>query len=417
MSSSCRNLYAVLGAGALLGLAPRAHAQNWQILPRIEGGGTYNDNYRMATPPTAKTAVYGPYIDAQLDFGLISQRSKLDFVPRVHATYYPSDTADQSTDEYLYLTGEHTGLRSDLKGLAQWSDESVIYSELIPAAFPGVGLGQKGVGEYGRVGVRNRRRMERVAPEYIFDFTQRTHLDLKAQYQRFSFSQSLFQQVGYTDYSGHAGVLFDLTPQSTFSVTGVGSRFLPQRGGHDANRYGVDFEWRQARSQIMTTYLRAGLNRLNSNTVIGTVSTTGFTGGAGVEWRYQITEVVLDVLRNYSPSSAGAELVSDEARFRVLHAFEPRLSGYFAARAVRMRGASSRAGLAISGEDYLAGELGMQYQLTLNSRIAVTYDYTWQRFQTEPSAASNAIAVAFVYQPLSRYQPLPEFTGIPQQEP
>ena len=177
----------------------------------------------------------------------------------------------------------------------------------------------------------------------------------------------------------------------------------------------MDLEWDQHPSQIMRSYLRVGASRVQANTVIGTTSTTGFTGGAGVQWRYQITEVVLDLLRNYSPSSAGAEIVNDELRFRVLHAFEPRLAGYFAARAVRLRGASSQPQLAIVGEDYFTAEAGVTYQFTMSFRVEAGYTYTWQRFQGEASAGSNAIAVAFIYQPLSQFQPLPEFTGIPQE--
>ena len=424
MSSSSRRRYVLLGAaGALLGLASGTRAANWEILPRLEGGGTYNDNYRMAEGAAPKLRVYGPYADVQLDLNLISPRGNFEIVPHVHTTYFPSDTADDSTDEYLTMDGEYHGLRSDLKGAAEYSDEAIITSELLPATFPGVALGQEVGGEYGRVSIRNRRQLERVAPEYTYDFTQRAHLDLQALYDRASFSNGnqsasyglSVTQIGFENYGGRGGMRFDVTPESTVSVSGVVARFQPQRGGHDTNRYGVDVEWGEQPSQIMHTYLRVGANRVQANTVIGTASTTGFSGGAGVAWRYQITEVILDLLRNYSPSSAGAEVVNDELRFRVLHAFKPRLSGFFAARAVRLRGASSQPQLAIDGEDYFTGEAGVDYQFTMRFRVQATYDYTWQRFQGEPSAGSNAFALAFIYQPLSRYQPLPEFTGIPQE--
>lgn len=417
MSSSYRKFYVALGAGALLGMTSRAPAANWQLLPRIEAGGTYNDNYRMAESPYPKLSVYGPYIDASVDAALISPRAKLDIVPRVHATYFPSDTADQSTNEYLDIDGDYRGLRSELKGVAQYSNESVIYSELLSPTFAGVGLGQQVGGVYGRVGVRNRRTMERVVPEYIYDLTQRTHLDLQAQYQHVTFGKTLFQQVGFTSYTGRLGAIYDATQRSKLSVTGVASRFMPQRGGFNTNRYGMNFQWAMSESQIMHTYLRVGASRVQANTNVGTVSTTGFAGGAGVEWKYQITEVVLDVIRDFTPSSVGSEVVSDQVRFRILHAFKPRFSGLFSARAVRLSGVSTRIGTAVQGEKYLAAELGAEYQVTMSSRIEATYDYTWQEFAGEPHAASNAVTLDFVYQPLSQYEPLPEFTGIPKQEP
>ncbi|MBW4051994.1 MAG: hypothetical protein HIU85_11115 [Proteobacteria bacterium] len=415
MSSSYRSFYVVLGAGALIGLVSRTSAANWEWLPRIEAGGTYNDNYRLADSSAGKVQVYGPYIDAQLAADLLSPRSELDIVPRVVSSYYPSDSADSSTNEYLDVNGAYRGLRSHFKGAARFSDETIIDSELLPAAFPGVALGQAVSASTGRVAFHNRRELERLMPQYTYDLTQRTHLRLSGQYEHASFSHSLFQQVGYQDYYGKVGMSFDVTPRSALEVSGVAARFLPQVGGHDTNRYGVDLQWNTQESQVMQAYLRLGASRLQAQTTFGTVSSNGVTGGAGVEWRYQITEVVLDVMRNLSPSDAGAEVVSDEARFRILHAFRPLLSGFFAARAVRVRGSSSQVPLTIDGEDYFTGEVGLIYQITMSWRVQGTYDYIWQRFQTSPSAASNAVTFSFVYQPLSRYEPLPEFTGIPRE--
>ncbi len=415
MSSSCRRLYVTLGAGALLGVgAGAAGAANWEFLPRLEGGATYNDNYRMAEGSTPKQQVYGPYIDAQFSADLISQRGFLDIVPRIVSNYYPNDTGDNSTNEFLDVAGDLKGLRSELKGVAQYYNETTIISELPPATFPGVNLGQIVGGATGRVSFRNREQFARIAPEYLYDLTQRTHLDLQADVQHASFGKSLIQQFGYDNYTGRAGVLFDLTPRSNLAVRGVYARFLPQVGS-DTDRYGLELQWSMSNSQIMQTYVRFGANRLAASTPQGTVNSNGFTGGAGVQWNFQVTQVVLDVLRALTPSDAGSVITNDELRFRVLHAFEPRLSGYFGARALRVRGASSRPGLAIQGEDYIAGEVGLEYQVSLNFRVQGTYTLTWQQFQGEPSAQSNAVGLAFIYQPLSQYQPLPEFTGIPRE--
>jgi len=430
-----------LGAGALIGLGPGAsRAANWELLPRIEGGGTYNDNYRMANTSTGKLQVYGPYIDAQLDAQLVSPTSKLEIVPRVRSDDYPTDHADQSTDGFLDIDWDTKTQRSDFTGVATYANETVILSELLPATFPGVALGQVVPAQGGVVSFHNREQLEHVAPDYTFDFTQRTHLNLQAAYDRASFNHSLIQQVGYDNYSGQAGLLFNVTPLSTLSINGLGSRFRPQEGGQASTTYGVNLEWDLVHSQIAHFYARIGDNRTRSDvtntttvttstprrgrpplvtttttTTYGTVTTNGVTGGVGVDLRYQVTEVTVDFLRALAPSDAGAEVVSDELRFRVLHAFQPRLSGFFGVRGVRLRGTSNQAALAITGEDYVAAEGGFEYQFTQSWRMQATYDYTWQRFQGTPSASSNAVGLAIIYQPLSRYEPLPEFTGIPRE--
>lgn len=439
MSSSCRRLYVALGAGALLGIGHGAIADNWEVLPRLELGGMYNDNYRLGNTAPDELQVYGPYIDAQLDAQLVSPTSKFQIVPRVHSDYFPTDHADQSTDGYLDLDWDTRTERSDFTGVASYANESVIYSELLPANFVGVALGQPVGGESGLVSFRNREQLEHLAPIFTYDFTQRTHLNLQGDYDRASFkSAGPIAQVGYQDYGGQAGLVFDVTPLSKLSLNGVGTRFVPAEGGHDTNTYGVNVQWDFMRSQITHFYARIGDNRSKADltntttittpsglrgvpptvttlTTAGTVTTNGVTGGVGVALTYQVTEVTIDLLRSLAPSDAGAQVISNEERFRVLHAFTPRFSGFFAARGIQLRGSSSQIALAINGEDYLTAEGGFDYQFTQSVRVEAKYDFIWQRFQGTPSASSNAVGLAFVYQPLSRYEPLPEYTGIPQE--
>jgi hypothetical protein len=405
-----------LGAGALFGAGPGCTmAANWELLPRIEAGGTYNDNYRMANDSADKLQVYGPYIDAQLSANLISETGNLDIVPRVRSDYFPSDHADQSTDGYLDIDGDYRTPRSELTGAAQFSDETVIYSELLPATFPGLALGEVVSGVSGLVSVRNRRQLERLAPRYRYDLTERTHLNLAANVLHVNYQRNLPGEEGFNSYMGSGGLGFDVSERSIFTVTGLADHFVPRLGGQVTNRYGLDMQWDLRQSQIMHFYARIGASHTQAQTNIGTVSNNGLVGGMGVNLTYQVTQVTLDALRDFAPSAAGAVLITDELRFRVLHAFEPRFSGFLGLRGYRTRGQSSQGLLAIAGQDYATAEAGVDYQITQSYRLEATYDLTWQRFQGTPSAASNAVALAIVYQPLSQYQPLPELNGIPQE--
>lgn len=435
----CR-LCSAIALGAPIFLSPAlARADNWELLPRIEFGGTYNDNYRLANTPAQELQVYGPYLDAQLNMQLVSPTSKLEIVPRVRTDDYPTDHEDQSTDGFLNIGWDTKTLRSDFNGVATYANETVIMSELLPANFAGVALGQVVGGASGIVTFHDREQLAHVAPDYTYDFTQRTHLNLQAAYDHASFSQSQIQQVGYNNYMGQAGILFNVSQLSTLSLNGVGSRFVPQEGNGATTTYGVNVEWDLVHSQIAHFYARLGDNRSRSDvtttttitnppvrrgapptvttlTTSGTVTTNGVTGGVGMELRYQVTEVTLDFLRALSPSDVGAQVVHTEARFRVLHAFAPRFSGFLAVRGIRLRGSSDQVGLRITGEDYVAAESGVDYQITQSFRVEAKYDFMWQRFQGTPSASSNAVGLAIIYQPLSRYEPLPQFTGIPLQE-
>jgi len=439
MSSSCRRLYIAIGAASLVSVGPAAaRADNWELLPRIELGGTYNDNYRLANTPADELKVYGPYLDAQLDMQLVSPTSKLQIVPRVRTDDYPTDHEDQSTDGFLDIDWDTKTLRSDFSGVATYANETVIMSELLPATFPGVGLGQVVGGESGIVTFHDREQLAHVAPVYTYDLTQRAHLNLQGAYDHASFSQSQIQQVGYDNYSGQVGILYNVTQLSSLSLNGVGSRFVPQEGSGATTTYGVNAQWDLVHSQIAHFYARLGDNRSRSDvtttttvttlplrpgppptvtqvTTSGVVNTNGVTGGVGMELRYQVTELTVDFLRSLSPSDVGAQVVNNEVRFRLLHAFAPRFSGFLAARGIRLRSSSSHAGLTVTGEDYMTAETGVDYQFTESFRMEAKYDFMWQRFQGTPSASSNAVGLSVIYQPLSRYEPLPEFTGIPQE--
>jgi hypothetical protein len=417
MSWSCRRLYVALGAGALFGLTTGAGADNWEFLPRVELGGTYSDNFRLADIPDQELEVYGPYLDAQLAMDFISQTSKLDITPRIRSDYYPTDHTDQSTDGYLDIDGEHRTLRSDLTGVLQFSDEQIFYSDYLPATFPGLALGQAATAPSGHITVSTRQKLVRAVPEYKYDFTQRTHLDLNADVEHASYQQSQVEQIGYSSYTGSAGVGFDVSPRSVFTVTGLGTHFAPQAGGNTTNDYGAQGEWDLQETQIAKFYARVGVERSEAQTqTAGTVSNNGLTGGVGVDLRYQVTEVTIDALRSLIPTSEGVVMTDQELRFRVLHAFYPQFSGFLGVRGMRLSGASGQAALRVTSENYATAEAGVDYQITQNYRLEGAYDFAWQQFPDTPTATSNAVRLAVIYQPLSRYEPLPEFTGIPPQE-
>ncbi len=127
-------------------------------------------------------------------------------------------------------------------------------------------------------------------------------------------------------------------------------------------------------------------------------------GGAGVQWSFQITQFLVDALRSLEPSSFGVVMARNELRFRVNRDLRPRLRSYVALRAVSMT--SGQTAINVQRRDYAAGEAGLEWQTTRSFRVVGTYDYTWQRFEGEPNAISNAVTLSVVYQPVSRFEPI-----------
>ena len=432
-----------LAASLLAGT--RAYAGNWDFEPRIELGGEYNDNYRLAESGTPKIPAYGTLADVAMGFVLIDPRSELDIVPRVHSSFFPDDHEDQSTDGYLNIGGNYHFLRGILSGTASYANETVISSELLPADFPGVGLGQV-IGEgTGRVSIHNRRQLEQVAPKFTFDFTPRYHLVADANIEAASYTNNLsassgltaaqqaqYVQVGFKNFYGSAGVQYDITQRQDIIWRLLGSEFMPDHAtvlgtgptatpinsdSTNTERYGGEAQWDTKPNDVMQTYVRLGVNEVHADTAVdGVINKTLLVGGAGVVWTYQLSQYIIDAVRDLSPSAAGAVIQQDEFRGRMLRAIQPRLYAVLAARYVRVRGASQTI-LGVQGSDYAAASAGLQFQITPNYRLATEYDYTWQKFQGEPYAASNGISVSIIWQPQSRYRPIPNYNALPLDRP
>jgi hypothetical protein len=406
MSLSFRNLAGATLASAAM-LASKAHAGDWDFNPRIELGGQ------------PKVPAYGSMADVSLTERLIDPRYEFDISPHLHNTFFPDDHTDQSTDGYLDLSGNYHTERATYGGLLTYANETVISSELLTASFPGEGLGQTTGEETGLVSVHNRRQLERFAPTYTYDFSQRLHLKTQGEYENASFSHNIVQQQagtnlliaqqGFKDYYGKAGIQYDFSQRYDLVSSLVASKYLPDDQPTDTDRYGIEEQFEAKPNQVMQWYARLGVDEIHANTLVdGNIDKTLVVGGAGITWTYQVAQYTMDAIRDLSASAGGAVVQHDELRGRVLKALTPRLYTIVAARYARVRGASQTI-LGIVGSDYTAASAALQYQITQNYRLAGEYDYTWQRFEGEPSSKSNGIMISVIWQPLSRYNPVPNF--------
>jgi hypothetical protein len=430
MSSLFRNTRAGGARAALAGatlasaamLATKAHAGEWDFNPRLELGGEYNDNYRLAGSNQPKVPAYGTLTDLSFTERLLDPRYEFDISPELRNSFLPDDHGDQSTDGYLNLSGTYHTERATYGGLLTYANETVLSSELLSASFPGQQLGETTGVETGLVSFHNRRVLERFMPNFSYDFSQRLHLRSQAEYENASFSHNFAQlqsgtnlliaQQGFKDYYGKAGLQYDFSQRYDLVSSLIGSKYLPDGSPTDTTRYGVEEQFEARPNQVMQWYARVGVDEVHANTLVdGNIDKTLLVGGAGVTWTYQLSQYTLDFIRDLSASSGGAVVQHEELRGRMLKALAPRLYTVLAARYVRIRGASDTI-LGIVGSDYAAASAALDYQLTRNYRISGEYDYTWQHFQNEPNSRSNSITLSVVWQPLSRYNPVPDYTKL-----
>jgi hypothetical protein len=412
--------------GATLASGNLAHAGNWEFDPRLEAGAQYDDNYRLG-PTGQKVDAYGSIVDLSFTEKLVDPRYEFDIAPRVHNTFLPNDHQDQSTDGYLDLNGTYHGQKWTVGGVFTYANETVISSELLSANFGGQGLGQTTGEETGLVSFQNRRQLERFLPNFSYDFTPRLHLRSEGQYENASFSRNilvtqagtnlLIAQEGFKDYYAKGGLQYDFSQRYDLVSSLVGAKFLPNGRDTTTERYGLEETFEARPGQIMQWYARLGVNEVHAHTVVdGNIDKTLVVGGAGVSWTYQLSQYTADFIRDLSASAGGAVVQHDEVRGRVVKALTPRLYTVVAARYVRVRGASQTI-LGIVGSDYTAASGALQYQVTRSYRIQGQYEFAWQRFQGNPSSRSNSIMVSVIWQPLSKFNPIPDYNRLQPDRP
>ena len=393
-------LPAVGGATLLLG-APLASAQAWILDPRVELVAIHDDNYRLAPDKPSQIEVNGGAIDAQLTARKESQASLFEITPHVRSSFFPDASSEESTDGYLTVHGSHRTQRTRLNILGQYANESVVSSELPAADFPGVGLGQTVGGDAGRVSVRNRRVLYAVEPSLEFDWAERRHLTADVRYEKAAYNNSEFEQVGYTNIGGTAGILWDVSHRSTLSLNVLGAQYSPDDNSPDTTTGGVMAEWRTNPSAVTNFYFRLGgdHSQRNGSGTTADISTSSFNGGVGVAWNFQVTHIVIDALRSTAPSSQGVVVNRDELRFRLARDFSPRVAGVFALRGIRTDGVGTATDQ-VRERKYYTGHAGFEWRMTRQFSLEGAYEYKWQEYKGDPtSARSNGATVSVVYEP------------------
>jgi hypothetical protein len=393
-------------AGAALGMlvSPVSGAQAWIFDPRIEVEAIYDDNYRLTSIPGQEIEVTGGAIDAELAGRKEWQAAMFEIAPRIRSTFFPDESSEESTDYFLNLLGERRTQRTKLGIRGQYADESVVTSELPVADFPGVGLGQPTGGDAGRTTLRNRRALYLIQPTLDFDWTERRQLSFEAHYVQADYDDNLVEQVGYKDVGGSAGIGWNLTQRSTFSIDLLGARYEPDDDTGSTTSTGLTAEWRTAPSQVTDFYFRVGSSRAerDSNATDAGVDSSSFNGGVGVAWNFQVTRIVIDALRATVPSSQGEMVDRDELRFRVSRTFSPRFSGFVALRGIRTEGVDSDTGTtsSIRERKYYTGRTGFEWRMNRQYALEGMYEYKWQEYQGDAnSATSNGVMFSVVYQP------------------
>jgi hypothetical protein len=395
---------AVVG-GSLLSLALPVGATDYEFDPRVELAGGYNDNANLSVVSADRIGSGEALLDARVD--LIARESNWQWrvTPEARGTWFPSDSDIDSNGEFLYLNGQRSGPRYTL-GLDGYGSSQSLLPSYLPTANLGTGLGTSEPGATLVTPASIRENLGYLSPTYTFAMTQRQSLELSATYTDATFSREFEAvYVNYQNITGSAGLVLRATPTGSLTVRALAQDFRPDFGNTTGttDTYGGEVQWDGKLSATKQYYLRAGAVRTDFSSVPGTAAasnSTNWTGGAGTQWTYSVTEIFLDVLRTVAPTAQGYVVNQDLLRLRLAQRFTPRLAGFVGVRVIYQDPVPGTLAPNAQTQHYNFATAGFEWRIARQFSLIGAYDFTEYRSPGAPSTGrANAILLSVVYEP------------------
>jgi hypothetical protein len=394
-----------LAGGSLSLVALPVGATDYEFDPRVELAGGYDDNANLAVTSADRIRSGDALADARVD--LIARESNWQWrlTPEVRGTWFPSYSDLDSNGEFLYLNGQRTGPRYTLN-LDGYGASQTLLPSYLPTASLGTGLGTSEPGTTLVTPARIRENLGYLSPSYTLEMTERESLALSATYTDATFNQEF--QGSYVDYqniTGSAGLVLRATPTGSLTVRALAQDFRPDFGSTTGttDTYGGEVQWEGKWSPTKQYYLRAGAARTDFSAVPGETSSsnsTNWTGGAGTQWTYSVTEIFLDAIRSVSPTAQGYAVNQDLLRLRLAQRFTPRLAGFVGVRAIYQDPLPGTVAPNAHSQHYNFATAGFEWRVERQFSLIGDYDFTDYRYAGATSTGrANAVRLSIVYEP------------------
>ncbi len=325
-------------AALLASVAGTASAADWHFDPKITLNARSDDNHRLTDIPGQEIEVFGAELDAQLMLRAESPRGSFRLIPRLRSTLYPDDEEEETNNQYLRMEMERRGERSQAAFEADYARV-----ETLGRFFPGAGidddddLGEPDPGDdISRQADSNRREQVDFGPQISFDLTERLGLEFGVGYQDVSYDEQVEEErEDFSNLGGSVGMRFRTSPTRSIAIIAEASRFEPDDGS-STDAHSLSAAWTNQVSETSQVFVQGGASRVESDDGVGGSDwSTGFTGGAGVRWAFEVTKIFLDWNRYMDPNSSGRMVERDQVRFQLARQFSPMMTGFLKARGIR----------------------------------------------------------------------------------
>lgn len=393
---------------ALAGASVLGHAADFQVNPRVEVGGLYNDNIRLDEVKSRYVEVAGGFVDAAVEFRNLSPLTDIRLTPRVRSSYYPGDDDENSNDLFLNFGLDHRFEKAKFSVRAEASQQDTVNSEVPLADIdPDASLGGNQGVDAGYLDVQNERTLVRINPELELNVTERSRLAFLADLTDVGYDKAVpGRQIGYSDYGLTARYRYSTSSRSTWSVLFGASRYEPDGDLPQSDALRAAVEWTQRASENQEFYLRAGATETevttrNSPALATTTQDTGVAAAAGVRWYWVRSRLFVDLTHDVAPTSVGLTAERTEGRFWYSYDLSPTLTAYAVARGVKEEDQGTSL-LAREREYFTLGgrvEWRFRRDLTLGGRV--DFVSSTDRGDAD-SAEANSVSIWLRWQPPRR---------------
>jgi opacity protein-like surface antigen len=388
----------------LAGTTGAAGAADWHVDPKITLNARSDDNHRLTDVPGAEVDVFGAELDAQLTLRAEAPRGYFRLIPRVRATFFPDDEDEETDNQFLRMDMERRGERSRAGFEANYAR-----LETLGRYFPGAGidddddLGEPDPGDdISRQTDVNRREQLDFGPRVAFDLTERVALELDAGYQDVSYDEQVAdEREDYSNVGGSVGLRFRTSPTRSIAIRAGAFSYEPEDGS-STDAQSLNVEWSNQVSETSQVFVRGGASRVESVDALGDSDwNNGFTGGAGVRWSFEVTQIFLDANRYMDPNASGRIVERDQVRFELRRQLSPYTTLKFNARGIRDGKTDSND--VFQDREYATAGVGFEWRMTQKFTLGGGYQYRWREYDGDPNdATSNEFFLGVTYEPNRR---------------
>ncbi|MBK6350430.1 MAG: outer membrane beta-barrel protein [Proteobacteria bacterium] len=221
-----------------------------------------------------------------------------------------------------------------------------------------------------------------------------------AEYLDVAFDEQRRGDVDFDDITLFANYRFKTSEMSTLAVLTTFEKFDPV-DDDPTDYYSLSGEWTRNWTETAKVYVRAGASFVDSNSTAGggnNSTSSGFSGGVGAEWTYQVTRLFADLNQYLDPNADGQLVNRTQLRLGVARDLSQKTVLTFGLRGINDDAPPGDS--TFVSQKYFAGDVGFRWRMQRQWTLFGGYTYRWKdRDDAADNATANALSLGVAWQP------------------